>query len=137
MTLRSLAETCRNCLLGYKSSRLSGCGLCLTGMKAFGPLNRPQSPRSAFRLLGRQSSGDPAKQRQLGYCHAISLMKLCRPGGSVFAFPSAPVQLCGVIKGCGSCRFSPIFLIREIKVVGFTPKSSAAPSAPLIFQSVF
>src|SRR6266496_4415878 len=31
-------------------------------------------------------------------------------------------------------RFSPIFFIRESKVVGFTPKSSAAPSAPLIFQ---
>src|SRR6267378_6418412 len=34
-------------------------------------------------------------------------------------------------------RLSPIFFTRESKVVGFTPKSSAAPSAPLIFQSVF
>ena len=34
-------------------------------------------------------------------------------------------------------RFSPIFLIRESNVVGFTPRSSAAPSAPLIFQPVF
>ena len=31
-------------------------------------------------------------------------------------------------------RFSPIFFIRESNVVGFTPRSSAAPSAPLIFQ---
>jgi hypothetical protein len=34
-------------------------------------------------------------------------------------------------------RFKPIFSIREIKVVGFSPKSSAAPSTPLIFQPVF
>jgi len=34
-------------------------------------------------------------------------------------------------------RFSPIFFIRESKVVGFTPKSSAAPSPPLIVQSGF
>ena len=34
-------------------------------------------------------------------------------------------------------RISPIFFIRESNVVGFTPNSSAAPSAPLIFQSVF
>src|SRR6266446_6108153 len=31
-------------------------------------------------------------------------------------------------------RFRPIFFIRESNVVGFTPRSSAAPSAPLIFQ---
>ena len=30
--------------------------------------------------------------------------------------------------------FKPHFSILEIKVVGFTPKSSAAPSGPLIFQ---
>jgi hypothetical protein len=34
-------------------------------------------------------------------------------------------------------RFKPIFSIRELKVVGFTPKSSAAPSTPLIFQLAF
>src|SRR5437667_11244046 len=34
-------------------------------------------------------------------------------------------------------RFSPIFFIRESNVVGFTPRSSAAPSAPLIFQLAF
>ena len=33
--------------------------------------------------------------------------------------------------------FKPICAIREIKVEGLTPKSSAAPSAPLIFQPVF
>src|SRR5215471_20216004 len=33
--------------------------------------------------------------------------------------------------------FRPIFPILEINVVGFTPKSSAAPSIPLIFQPVF
>src|SRR5215469_13354521 len=33
--------------------------------------------------------------------------------------------------------FRPIFAIREIKVEGLTPKSCAAPSAPLIFQPVF
>ena len=32
--------------------------------------------------------------------------------------------------------FRPIFAIREIKVEGLTPKSCAAPSAPLIFQPV-
>ena len=32
-------------------------------------------------------------------------------------------------------RLSPIFFTRESKVVAFTPKSSAAPSPPLIFQS--
>src|SRR5882672_1224579 len=34
-------------------------------------------------------------------------------------------------------RFNPIFFIRESNVVGFTPRSSAAPSAPLIFQLAF
>jgi hypothetical protein len=34
-------------------------------------------------------------------------------------------------------RLKPIFSIREIKVVGFSPKSSAAPSTPLIFQLAF
>src|SRR2546425_6406883 len=34
-------------------------------------------------------------------------------------------------------RLSPIFFIRESNVVGFTPRSSAAPSAPLIFQLAF
>src|SRR5271166_3824184 len=34
-------------------------------------------------------------------------------------------------------RFRPIFSILEISVVGFTPKSSAAPLTPLIFQPVF
>jgi hypothetical protein len=33
-------------------------------------------------------------------------------------------------------RFKPSFSIREIKVVGLSPKSSAAPSTPLIFQLV-
>src|SRR5215471_21422755 len=33
--------------------------------------------------------------------------------------------------------FRPIFPILEINVVGFTPKSSAAPPIPLIFQPVF
>src|ERR1700739_4823359 len=36
-----------------------------------------------------------------------------------------------------SGRIRPMLSIREIKVVGFIPKSSAAPSAPLIFQRVF
>src|SRR5260370_28117229 len=31
-------------------------------------------------------------------------------------------------------RFKPIFSILAIKVVGFTPRSSAAPSTPLIFD---
>ena len=34
-----------------------------------------------------------------------------------------------------SLRCKPIFLMRDSKVVGFTPSNSAAPSAPLIFQS--
>ena len=34
-------------------------------------------------------------------------------------------------------RFKPICCIRDIKVLGLTPKSSAAPSTPLIFHPVF
>ena len=34
-------------------------------------------------------------------------------------------------------RLKPIFSIRELRVVGFIPKSSAAPSIPLIFQLAF
>jgi hypothetical protein len=34
-------------------------------------------------------------------------------------------------------RLKPIFSMRDIKVVGFTPKSSAAPSTPLILQPAF
>ena len=34
-------------------------------------------------------------------------------------------------------RFSPIFFTRASRVVGFNPNNSAAPLAPLIFQSVF
>ena len=34
-------------------------------------------------------------------------------------------------------HFKPILAIRETNVEGLTPKSSAAPSAPLIFQLVF
>ena len=42
----------------------------------------------------------------------------------------------------GSCVLSigclkPIFFMRENKVVGLTPKSSAAPSTPLILQPAF
>jgi hypothetical protein len=36
-----------------------------------------------------------------------------------------------------SGRIRAMLSIREIKVVGFIPKSSAAPSMPLIFQPVY
>src|SRR5208282_6859116 len=44
------------------------------------------------------------------------------------------VQVSLIQESSCSGFFSPHFSILETKVVGFSPRSSAAPSAPLIFQ---
>src|SRR5271165_3906022 len=63
--------------------------------------------------------------------------------GSVLPFQASfralvTVSLCWLLPRIAQAgRLRPIFSILEINVVGFTPKSSAAPLTPLIFQPVF
>ena len=58
------------------------------------------------------------------------------------AMVTSAVGSCEDCPGCSnvagaSLRCNPIFLMRDSKVLGFTPSNSAAPWAPLIFQPVF
>src|SRR5271169_4919826 len=70
----------------------------------------------------------PKNRHFTSYHHAVSALTQVGPAGQKSHLEDAFLQ---------TGRLKPIFSIRELKLVGFTPKSSAAPSIPLIFQLAF
>jgi hypothetical protein len=91
----------------------------------FAPLPNPHSRNPRWRVRF-QRNATPPPLAPPGFRQLLSRSRCIR------GFRTASTN----VFGCYAGRWSPHFFIRVTNVVGFTPRSSAAPSAPLIFQFV-
>ena len=128
------AQACRSSV-GLAESEESGDG---TSRSTGSPSHLPREIKNS---RSSQTFSNESVESTITECvgrkHGVSAYSLLEEADALNTTLDAVAQFCGKPDGVASRGFSPIFLMREIRVVGFTPRSSAAPSAPLIFQPVF